>query len=130
MDLPRQLQIAFELEFDHTFVEQAGALDSDGGLGGNGAGNLLVVVIESAFGRVKQLQHADQLIVEPDQGHSPSELSELIARNIPAVTLGITHGTKSHKAAPDYVLIDPILTGVAQLVGVILAIDEGVCDEV
>jgi len=76
------------------------------------------------------LEVMDQLDVEPDQGHSPSELSELIARDVPAVTLGITHGTKSRKAAPDNVLIDPILTGVAQLVGVILAIDEGVCDEV
>jgi acetylornithine deacetylase/succinyl-diaminopimelate desuccinylase-like protein len=76
------------------------------------------------------LEVMHQLDIEPDQGHSPSELSELIARNIPAVTLGITHGTKIRKAAPDYVLIDPILTGVAQLVGVVLAIDEGVCDEV
>ncbi len=76
------------------------------------------------------LEVMDQLDIEPDQGHSPSELSELIARDVPAVTLGITHGTKSRKAAPDNVLIDPILTGVAQLVGVILAIDEGVCDEV
>jgi len=76
------------------------------------------------------LEVMDQLDIEPDQGHSPSELSELIARNVPAVTLGITHGTKSRKAAPDNVLIDPILTGVAQLVGVILAIDEGVCDEI
>ncbi len=76
------------------------------------------------------LEVMDQLHVEPDQGHSPSELSELIARGIPAVTLGITYGTKSRKAAPDYVLIDPILIGVAQLVGVILAIDAGRCDEV
>ncbi|HUT94142.1 MAG TPA: hypothetical protein VMY37_32075, partial [Thermoguttaceae bacterium] len=76
------------------------------------------------------LEVMDQLNIEPDQGHSPSELSELIARNVPAVTLGITHGTKSRKAAPDNVLIDPILTGVAQLVGVILAIDGGGCDEV
>ena len=72
----------------------------------------------------------EQLGIEPDQGHSPSELSELISRNIPAVTLGITRGAKSRKTEPDYVLIDPILTGVAQLLGVILAIDEGVCDEV
>jgi len=70
-----------------------------------------------------------QLGIEPDQGHSPSELSELITRNIPAVTLGITRGTKGRKRQPDYVLIEPILTGVAQLVGVILAIDKGACDE-
>lgn len=71
-----------------------------------------------------------QLEIEPDQGHSPSELSELITRSIPAVTLGVTQGTKSRKKHPDYVLIEPILTGVAQLVGVILAIDKGICDEV
>jgi metal-dependent amidase/aminoacylase/carboxypeptidase family protein len=75
------------------------------------------------------LEVMGQLGIEPDQGHSPSELSELISRDIPAVTLGITQGAKGRKAKPDYVLIDPILTGVAQLVGVILAIDEGACDE-
>ncbi|MBN1590565.1 MAG: hypothetical protein JW888_13710 [Pirellulales bacterium] len=75
------------------------------------------------------LEVMEQLDIEPDQGHSPSELSELIARNIPAVTLGITRGKRGSKKEPDYVLIDPILTGVAQLVGVMLAIDSGVCDE-
>jgi hypothetical protein len=44
--------------------------------------------------------------------------------------LGITRGSKARRSEPDHVLIDPILTGVAQLVGVILAIDEGACDEV
>ncbi len=75
------------------------------------------------------LEVMNQLGVEPDQGHSPSELSELITRKIPAVTLGITRGGKSRGQEPDYVLIDPILVGVAQLVGVILAIDGGACDE-
>lgn len=77
---------------------------------------------------VLEVMHS--LGIEPDQGHSPSELSELIARDIPAVTLGITRGEKSLKKRPDHVLIDPILTGVAQLVGVILAVDEGACEEV
>lgn len=71
-----------------------------------------------------------QLEIEPDQGHSPSELSALITRNIPAVTLGITRGAKARRNEPDHILIDPILTGVAQLIGVILAMDEGACDEV
>ncbi len=75
------------------------------------------------------LEAMHSLGIEPDQGHSPSELSELISRKIPAVTLGITHGEKNRKTASDHVLIDPILTGVAQLVGVILAIDGGACDE-
>lgn len=77
---------------------------------------------------VLEVMHS--LGIEPDQGHSPSELSELIARDVPAVTLGISRGEKSRKKRPDYVLIEPILTGVAQLVGVILAIDEGACDAI
>ena len=71
----------------------------------------------------------EALGIQPDQGHSPSELSELISRDIPAVTLGITHGEKNRKK-PDYVMIEPILRGVAQLIGVPVAIDEGACDEV
>jgi hypothetical protein len=75
------------------------------------------------------LQVMEQLGIGPDQGHSPSELSELITRGIPAVTLGITRGGKG-RIQPDYVMIEPILTGVAQLLGVILAVDKGVCDEI
>ncbi len=79
---------------------------------------------------VKSVIHVMQSLgIEPDQGHSPSELSELIARDIPAVTLGISRGVRSRKKSPDHVLIDPILTGVAQLVGVIMAIDEGTFEE-
>lgn len=70
-----------------------------------------------------------QLGIEPDQGHSPSELAELVARGIPGITLGITRGEKNLLLDPDYVLIDPILTGVAQLIAVLLRIDEGACDE-
>jgi len=78
----------------------------------------------------RTLEVMQQLGIEPDQGHSPSELSELIARGIPAVTLGITRGERGSKQRPDYVRIEPILTGVAQLVGAILAINGGQCDEV
>jgi acetylornithine deacetylase/succinyl-diaminopimelate desuccinylase-like protein len=76
------------------------------------------------------LRVMEDLGIEPDQGHSPSELSELIARSIPAVTLGVSRGEKNRKKRQDYVLIDPILAGVAQLAGVVRAIDEGACDEV
>jgi len=75
------------------------------------------------------LEVMQALGIEPDQGHSPSELSELIARGIPGITLGITRGERG-KRSPDHVLIGPILVGVAQLVGVLLAIDKGACDEV
>jgi len=75
------------------------------------------------------LEVMQALGIEPDQGHSPSELSELIARGIPGITLGVTRGGRG-KRSPDHVLIGPILGGVAQLVGVLLAIDKGACDEV
>ena len=65
--------------------------------------------------------------IEPDQGHSPSELSEFIAREIPAVTLGISEGSKHHDEI-DYVRIEPVMRGVAQLVGLLLAIDRGDAD--
>jgi len=74
------------------------------------------------------LEVMSALDIPPDQGHSPSELSEFISRGIPAVTLGITHGEKNTKV-PDYVEIGPMLSGVAQLAGVLVAIDQGVCDE-
>lgn len=70
----------------------------------------------------------EALDIEPDQGHSPSELSEFIRRGIPAVTLGISTGERSHKQS-EYVDIDPILRGVAQLIGVLLVLDSGVHDE-
>lgn len=73
------------------------------------------------------LEVMETLRIEPDQGHSPSELSEFIARGIPAVTLGITEGEKNRKG-PDHVLIEPLVGGIAQIIGVLLAIDSGTCD--
>ena len=74
---------------------------------------------------VKQtLRVMSELGIEPDQGHSPSELSEFISRDIPAVTLGITEGEKNRKK-PDHVRIEPILLGLAQVIGVLMAIDGG-----
>ncbi len=59
---------------------------------------------------------------------SISELSTLIAHGIPAVTLGITDGERLHEQR-ETVKIDPIFTGLVQLVAVLLAIDGGFCDE-
>ncbi len=70
----------------------------------------------------------DTLGILPDQGHSPSGLSQFIQRNIPAVTLGVTYGEKNQSKKPDHILIEPLLKGVAQILGVILAIDSGCCD--
>lgn len=80
-------------------------------------------LVQTALNVMKQLN------IEPDLGRGPSELPEFIARKIPALTLGITHGEKNQENEPDYVLIEPILTGLAQLLGIILEIDRGSCDE-
>ena len=59
---------------------------------------------------------------------SISELSVLIANGVPAITLGITTGERLHEQR-ESVKIDPIFTGLAQLIAVLLAIDGGFCDE-
>ena len=58
---------------------------------------------------------------------SISELSAMIAHNVPALTLGITDGDHLHEQR-EAVQIDPIFTGLAQLIAVLLAIDGGFCD--
>lgn len=59
---------------------------------------------------------------------SISELSTMIAHDVPAVTLGMTHGEHLHEQR-EAIQIDPIFTGLAQLIAVLLAIDGGFCDE-
>ena len=68
------------------------------------------------------------LDIKPRISPSTSELSALITRNIPALTVGLTDG--ENLAQPgEAVLIDPIYKGISQLLGLILAIDRGYCDE-
>lgn len=69
-----------------------------------------------------------QLEISPNQEHQASELSEFVAKGIPALTLGITTG-ETYVRRPDYVMIEPILKGVSQIIGVLLEIDRGACDE-
>lgn len=59
---------------------------------------------------------------------SESELSILLSKKIPAVTLGLTHGEDHHQAKAQ-LEIEPMFTGIAQVIGVLQAIDSGVCDE-
>jgi hypothetical protein len=69
-----------------------------------------------------------KLEVEPISEPSESELSIFLANRIPAVTLGITRGENHHQLNAT-VEIDPIYKGIAQIIGVIQALDSGVCDE-
>lgn len=69
----------------------------------------------------------DDLKIEPRLAPSTSELSALIDKYIPALTLGITTGDSIHKEE-ETILIEPIYKGLAQIIGMITAIDGGNCE--
>ncbi len=73
-------------------------------------------------------QIMEKLDVQPTIRPSMSELSELIARGLPAVTLGITEASNLHDLN-ETIRINPIYTGLAQLLAVLFAIDGGFCNE-
>jgi tripeptide aminopeptidase len=79
-------------------------------------------LVKSAVNAMKKLD------LTPVSGPSESELSIFLSRNIPSITLGITRGENHHQQNAR-VEIEPIFTGIAQIIGVIMAIDNGVCDE-
>lgn len=69
----------------------------------------------------------ESLDIEPRLAPSTSELSALIDENIPALTLGITVGERTFKTN-ETIQIEPIFKGLAQLIGIILAVDGGYCE--
>jgi len=67
------------------------------------------------------------LDIEPRLAPSTSELSELITKHIPAITLGLS--VSEHQNQINETLrIEPVITGMAQLIGLLVAMDEGLCD--
>jgi acetylornithine deacetylase/succinyl-diaminopimelate desuccinylase-like protein len=70
----------------------------------------------------------ERLGIKPICEPSESELSIFLAHKIPAVTLGITQGKNIHLENAR-MEIEPMYKGIAQIVGAIMAIDKGVCDE-
>lgn len=58
---------------------------------------------------------------------STSELSSFIERKIPAITIGMTNGAALGQPN-ETVEIEPMLSGVAQLIGILLAVDKGYCN--
>ncbi len=70
----------------------------------------------------------ESLGIKPISKSTESALSIFLSHKIPAVTLGITHGENyySEKASME---IEPMFKGIAQVIGVLKAIDNGVCDE-
>jgi len=70
----------------------------------------------------------ESLGIKPISKSTESAQSIFLSRKIPAVTLGITHGENyyTEKATME---IEPMFKGIAQVIGVLKAIDNGVCDE-
>jgi hypothetical protein len=59
---------------------------------------------------------------------SESALSIFLHKKIPAITLGITWGTNFHQNDA-MIEIEPMYKGIAQIPALLMAIDNGVCDE-
>lgn len=69
----------------------------------------------------------EKLGITPRLSPSTSELAGFIASRIPALTIGLTSGENLGRRN-ERVEISPIFKGIAQLIGIILAIDGGICD--
>ncbi|MCG6911876.1 MAG: hypothetical protein LJE94_17390 [Deltaproteobacteria bacterium] len=69
----------------------------------------------------------NRLELKPVSEPSESELSIFLSHKIPAVTLGVTRGRDYHLERAT-MIIEPMYKGIAQILGVISAIDNGVCD--
>ena len=67
------------------------------------------------------------LALTPRLSPSTSELSAFIDHRVPAVTVGLTSG-ESLGQRNEAVRIAPIYTGLAQLLGIVLAMDGGYCE--
>ncbi len=70
----------------------------------------------------------ETLGIKPFSKSTESSLSIFLSQKIPAITLGITHGENVYKEEATMV-IEPMYKGIAQVIGVLKAIDDGVCDE-
>jgi tripeptide aminopeptidase len=70
----------------------------------------------------------ETLGITPFSKPTESSLSIFLSQKIPAVTLGITHGENVFKDEAT-MEIEPMYKGIAQVIGVLKAIDSGVCDE-
>jgi acetylornithine deacetylase/succinyl-diaminopimelate desuccinylase-like protein len=66
--------------------------------------------------------------IKPVTKPTESALSIFLTRKIPAVTLGVTHGENRYQENAT-MEIEPMYRGIAQIIGVLKAIDSGVCDE-
>jgi tripeptide aminopeptidase len=66
--------------------------------------------------------------ITPVSEPTESALSIFLSHKVPSVTLGVTHGYNYYEEDAT-MEIGPMYAGVAQIIGVLMAIDQGVCDE-
>jgi acetylornithine deacetylase/succinyl-diaminopimelate desuccinylase-like protein len=70
----------------------------------------------------------ETLGIKPISKSTESALSIFLSHKIPTLTLGITHGVNYYMDNAT-MEIEPMFKGIAQIIGVLKAIDSGVCDE-
>jgi acetylornithine deacetylase/succinyl-diaminopimelate desuccinylase-like protein len=70
-----------------------------------------------------------KLGIQPVSKPTESALSIFLSHQVPAVTLGITYGEHYYLENAN-MEIAPMAKGIAQVIGVLKAIDSGVCDEI
>ena len=70
----------------------------------------------------------ESLNIKPISKSTESTMSIFLSNKIPAITLGITHG-ENYYMDNATMTIEPMFTGIAQVIGVLQALDSGVCDE-
>jgi tripeptide aminopeptidase len=70
----------------------------------------------------------NRLSVEAVSEPSETALSIFLQNNIPAITLGLTRGENFHQNG-SLIEIEPLFKGVAQIPALIMAMDNGVCNE-
>ncbi len=89
--------------------------------------------------KASRLQHNHPLVkhaaailetlgIKPVSKPTESALSIFLSHKIPAITLGITYGENRYMENAT-MEIEPMYQGIAQIIGVLKAIDSGVCDE-
>jgi acetylornithine deacetylase/succinyl-diaminopimelate desuccinylase-like protein len=84
--------------------------------------------VEFAHPLVRTAREAFKALgVEPHNRPSTSELATFIEQKIPAISMGFTVGEEISDGR-DVLHIDEIFTGVAALIGLLLAIDGGYCE--
>jgi tripeptide aminopeptidase len=70
----------------------------------------------------------EALNIKPIIESSESELSIFLKQDIPAITIGITHGENYHTEEAS-AQITPMFDGICQLIGILQALDKGIIDE-